>query len=214
MSGFFITGTDTGIGKTVTAAAITLALQGYYWKPVQSGVADEMADQEQVRLLSGLGDQHFFPSRYVLQASLSPDQAALREGVNIDLAEIMEQKKSISAAPLIVEGAGGVCVPLNENVCMLDLIQQLGFPVIIVGRGTLGSINHALLTIAALKQREIVIQGMVFSGELNVDNQLAIEKWGGINTLFHLPRLGMMTPPALQQWVVQNGESIKKNVRT
>lgn len=181
MNGFFITGTDTNVGKTLTAAMLTAFLGGCYWKPIQSGMP---SDRERVQQLTGLPDAHFYPSQYTLKASLSPDQAAELEGITIDLTQCQLPK---TAYPLIVEGAGGVFVPINQNECMLDLMQQLALPVIVVSRGTLGTVNHTLLTLEALRKRQLDIEGIVFSGELNPANQTAIETWGKVKTLFHIP---------------------------
>src|ERR1700722_19661078 len=157
MSGYFITGTDTDVGKTLFSATLTLALKGYYWKPVQSGIADGMSDRRYVQQLTDLSDQHFFPSTYEFKASLSPNQAAALEEVTIDM---LTCQLTAPRYPLVVEGAGGIFVPLNKQHCMLDLMQQLALPVILVSRGTLGTINHTLLSIQALRQRDIPIQGI------------------------------------------------------
>jgi dethiobiotin synthetase len=201
MSGYFITGTDTGVGKTLISAVITLALEGYYWKPVQSGIADDVTDTKIIQTLTDLPAQHFFPSTYKLQASLSPNQAAAKENIKIDLHQCQLQNPRY---PLVVEGAGGICVPLNSEHNMLDLMQQLALPVIIVSRGTLGTINHTLLSVLALREREIPIHGIVFSGELNPDNQKNIEELSGVRTLFHLPWFTSLTKNHLQHWVDQH----------
>ena len=210
MNKFFITGTDTGVGKTLTAAAITLALKACYWKPIQSGVSDEISDCERIQTLTGLTSTHFYPSNYVLQASLSPDQAARLEAIEINLSNC---QKPMTDGPLVVEGAGGVFVPLNQVDCMLDLMQQLALPVIIVCRGSLGTINHTLLTIEALRQRQLTIKGIIFSGHLNPDNQMAIEKWGKVNTLFHLPYFEQLTKNFFQTWVIKNQQKITESLR-
>ena len=196
--GYFITGTDTGVGKTLVAAILTWILKGCYWKPIQSGVQEDLPDLEQVKNLTRLPAEHFFPSRYLLQAPLSPDQAAALEQVTLDLdqCELPQTDKT-----LIVEGAGGVCVPLNEQHNMLDLMQKLALPVIIVARGTLGTINHTLLTIEGLRQRQIPIHGVVLNGPLNPANQKAIEKWGQVRTLFHVPFFDTIDASILQRWI-------------
>ena len=207
MKGFFVTGTDTGVGKTVTAAALTFALQGCYWKPIQSGLADDISDQQTVQILTGLAAQHFVPSTYQLQASLSPDQAAKREDIEIDLAHC---QLPLTSQPMIVEGAGGVLVPLNAQASMLDLMQQIGLPVIIVSRGTLGTINHTLLTLGALRQRQIPIKGVVFSGEMHPDNQAAIQQFGQMDTLFHIPHFNNITAACFQTWVQAQQHNIRE----
>lgn len=205
MKKFFITGTDTGVGKTLTSAVLTFALKAHYWKPIQSGVADETADYEKIQQLTGLADTYFFPSAYVLKASLAPGQAAHLENIFIDIKKINLPEISSS---LIVEGAGGIFVPLNQTNLVLDLIKKINFPVIIVSRGTIGTINHTLLTIEALRQRKIMIEGIIFSGDLNPSNQLAIEQWGNVKTILHIPKFENLTPVSFQTWVKQHQQKI------
>jgi len=208
-SGFFITGTDTGVGKTVVSAILVAALGGSYWKPIQSGIADELADKEQIQQWLDLPKQAFFPSTYSLQASLCPDQAARQENKTIELASCVLPQ---TTSPLIVEGAGGLLWPLNEESLLPDLIARLALPVIVVARGTLGTINHTLLTLAALDALKLPIHGVVFSGPLNPDNQAAIEKWGRVRTLFHLPLLDRLDGPRLQGWVSENRQRVLENL--
>ena len=205
MSGYFITGTDTGVGKTLSSAVLTLALKGYYWKPVQASSVEEISDRKMIQQLTELPDEHFFPSSYELKASLSPNQAAARENIKIDLQHCQLDNPRY---PLVVEGAGGVCVPLNERHNMLDLIEQIALPVIVISRGTLGTINHTLLSILALQVRNIPIHGIIFSGELNPDNQNNIEEWSGVRTLFHIPHFSALTKNIFQHWVNQNRHKI------
>jgi dethiobiotin synthetase len=197
-NGYFITGTDTGVGKTLVSAILTSILQGCYWKPIQSGVAEEIPDLEQVKNWTQLSEGHFFPSRYTLQAPLAPDQAAALEKRKLDLDECILPS---TPKPLIVEGAGGIYVPLNDQHTMLDLMKKLALPVIIVARGTLGTINHTLLTIEGLRRQEIPIHGVVFNGKLNPANQKAIEKWGQVRTLFQVPFFDTIDASILQRWI-------------
>lgn len=198
MNGYFITGTDTGVGKTIASAVLTFILKGCYWKPIESGLSEESPSLEQVKNLTSLSDDHFHPSSYLFQAPLAPVEAAELEGVSIDLSQCHEPRTD---KPLIVEGAGGIYVPLNENESMLDLMKKLALPVIIVARGTLGTINHTLLTIEGLRQNNINIHGIVFSGHLNLANQKAIENWGQVKTLFHIPFFDKIDAPTLQRWI-------------
>ncbi len=198
--GYFITGTDTGVGKTVVSAILTWVLKGCYWKPIQSGVQEDIPDLEQVKKLTGLSADHFLPSRYLLQAPLSPDQAAALEGITLDLEQCA---LPLTNKPLVVEGAGGVYVPLSDQNNMLDLMQKLALPVIIVARGTLGTINHTLLTIEGLRQRGLTVHGVVFNGKLNPANQKAIEKWGQVRTLFQVPFFDTMEATRLQRWIYE-----------
>ncbi len=205
MKKFFITGTDTEVGKTITSAIFMLALEGCYWKPIQTGIADEVSDRDQVKKLTGLPDAHFLPSNYLLKASLSPNQAAQLEKTNID---IMQCKLPNTNHSLIVEGIGGVFVPLNDDVTVCDLMQKLNLPIIIVCRGTLGTINHTLLTIETLRQRNLPIHGIVFSGDLNSKNQITIEKWGQVKTLLHIPKFEKITKEILKSWVNESKPTI------
>ncbi len=209
MSGFFITGTDTNIGKTLTSAVITSVLNGSYWKPIQSGIATDMSDQEKVAHWITLPADRIIPTNYLLKSCLAPDQAATLEGVRINLETL---QKPLIDNQLIVEGAGGIYVPLNEDTSMLDLMKQLDLSVIIVARGTLGTINHTLLTIEALLHRQFKIKGVVFSGELNHANQHTIEKWSGIKTLFHIPQLNILTKEVVQEWIEKNKKTILESL--
>lgn len=205
MKNYFITGTDTNVGKTLVSAILTYALQAYYWKPIQSGT-DEQLDRDTIQQLTGLSDAHFIPSSYLLRASLSPDQAAQLENRTIDLNNCI---MPIRSRTILVEGAGGVFVPLNSDACMLDLMQMLNLPIIIVSRGTLGTINHTLLTIEVLRQRGLSIRGVIFSGELNFENQKAIEKWGKVPTLLHIPFFDTITSSHLKAWVASHAQKIQ-----
>lgn len=205
MKHFFITGTDTNVGKTLTAAIITQLINGYYWKPIQSGIQDDIRDSEQVAKLIGLAKEKIIPSNYELGPSLSPHHAAEIEGIHIDIAKI--NKPSLEDN-LVVEGAGGVFVPVNNKDSMLDIMVKLALPVIVVTRGTLGTINHTLLTLQALRQRNLSIYGIVFNGELNPANQKTIEQWGKVKTLFHIPNFPTLNKLTLNQWLE------KQNLRT
>ncbi|MDR3491262.1 MAG: dethiobiotin synthase [Gammaproteobacteria bacterium] len=205
MSGFFITGTDTNIGKTIVSAVITSVLNASYWKPIQSGIASDMSDQEKVAYLIDLPKDRIYPTNYLLKSCLAPDQAAALVGTRINLATL---QKPITDNQLVVEGAGGVFVPLTEDTSMLDLMKQIDLPVIVVARGTLGTINHTLLTIEALLHRQLKVKGVVYSGELNHANQHTIEKWSGVKTLFHIPQFSQVTKEVVQAWIEKNKNTI------
>ena len=205
MKQFFITGTDTGVGKTVVSAIVTKMLGGCYWKPIQSGIANEKPDRVIVQDITQLPDEHFLSSSYELQASLSPNHAAELENISIDIAHC---KLPAFKRALVIEGAGGVFVPVNDHASMLDLMRHFNFPVIIVTRGTLGTINHTLLTIHALRQRQIPIHGVVFNGDLYRANQKTIEQWGGVRTLFHVPHFEDFSQIVLQQWMDEQNQKI------
>lgn len=198
---FFVTGTDTGVGKTIVSAILTLLLDGCYWKPFQSGAADEISDHERVQQLTNLDETRFIPSTYTLQASLSPYLAACLENIEIDLAQCVVPS---TTKHLIVEGAGGVLVPLTSRALMIDFMQQLNLPIIIVSRGTLGTINHTLLTIQALRQRNLPIYGIIFCGKLDISNQSMIEKISQVRTLFHIPQFNELNKVVLHNWLSEH----------
>ena len=207
MKKFFITGTDTNVGKTITSAVLSYALKSIYWKPIQSGLCESLSDRDIVQQLNGLADCHFYPTNYALQASLSPNQAAELEKISIHLDECILPNTS---KHILVEGAGGLYVPLNEEAYMLDLIKKLNLPVIIVARGTLGTINHTLLTINALRQQGLTPHGVIFCGHLHVENRNDIERLGNVPTLLHIPHFEELNSSTLQNWVGENELKIKE----
>ena len=194
MTGFFITGTDTDVGKTVTAAYVCLQLKANYWKPVQSGLTEGMSDRDTVQQLTGFADDRFFPCRHQLAAPLSPHEAARREEVEIALEDFSLPS---SDRPLVVEGAGGVLVPLNDTALMIDLMGRLGLPVIVTARSTLGTINHTLLSLAALRQANLTIAGVILNGPPNAANKQAIEFYGKVPLLAELPTFDRLSTEAL-----------------
>lgn len=185
-----ITGTDTGIGKTVFAAGLTVLLGGSYWKPVQAGLAGE-TDSEIVARLSGV---RILAETYRLNTPMSPHRAAEIDGVEIDPArlEIPNVK-----GPLIIEGAGGLMVPLTRNEIFIDIFRKWQIPVVLCARTALGTINHSLLSIEALRSRNIPLLGVVFIGEAMPDSQRTIAEMGKLRVLGRLPLLDPLTPKAL-----------------
>lgn len=183
MNGVFVTGTDTGVGKTTVSAWITRSWNADYWKPVQSGTIEGL-DADVVREVAPAAT--IFPSTYSMKAPLSPHEAAALENVTISLdAFRLPQTKR----PLVVEGAGGALVPLNDRMMMADLMAVLGLPVVVVARSGLGTINHTLLTIEALRHRGLTIAGVILSGEPNIPNRTAIEHYGAVKVVAELPVL-------------------------
>ena len=176
----FVTGTDTGVGKTVVAAILTAGLDGIYWKPVQSGL-EGVTDTEQVRQMTGMGEIHFAPETYRLRHPLSPHEAAELEGVRIELDRF--QLPAHPPSTLIVEGAGGIMVPLNQEHTMLDLMKRLRLPVLLVARTALGTINHTLLSIEQLRRSGLEVLGVVMNGQRNHGNRQAIEHHGQVPVL-------------------------------
>ena len=183
----FVTGTDTGVGKSYVAALLTVGLEAAYWKPVQSG-AD--ADADWVRRVTGLPAERVLPETYRLREPLSPHEAARREGVQIEMSRfaLPVQKR------LIVEGAGGVMVPLDDRHLMVDLMVDLGLPVLVVARSELGTINHTLLTLDQLRRRGCPLLGVVVNGPPNPANCQAIAHYGKVPVLAAINRRVELSP--------------------
>src|SRR6266700_7269348 len=185
--GFFITGTDTNVGKTVLSALLCAALPARYWKPIQTG-SSEGTDREQVMRWTGLTADLASTEAYIFPDPVSPHLAARNAGVEISLDTISLPKDS-SALPLIVEGAGGVLVPVNSRQVMVDLMARVSLPVILAARSTLGTINHTLLSLRALREARLSVRGVVLIGPENTENQRAIEHYGQVHVIGHIPEL-------------------------
>lgn len=190
---YFIAGTDTDVGKTVASTWAMLQLDATYWKPIQAGLEDE-TDEEAVKRLTGASADRFLPSAYRLPEPLSPHESAKRAGITIENDRLAVPDHT---GPLIVEGAGGLMVPLNTDTLIIDLIAQLGLPVMLVCRSTLGTINHTLLSLEALRRRDITIAGAVLNGPPSPHNREAIESYGKIPIIAELPQLDPLTGEAL-----------------
>jgi dethiobiotin synthetase len=189
-----VTGTDTGIGKTVFAAGLTQLLDGVYWKPVQAGLDGE-TDTETVRRLSGLSAEHTLPETWRLRTPASPHLAATRDGVTIDPAALSVPTLT---RPLIIEGAGGLMVPLTRSTLFIDVFAKWRFPVLLCARTTLGTLNHTLLSLEALERRGIPVIGVVLIGDLHTDNERTLSAMGGAPVLGRLPRIDPLTPQTLK----------------
>lgn len=185
MKGFIVTGTDTGIGKTVFAAGLTGALKAAYWKPVQSGLEDE-TDTEAVARLNEGRDVEIIPEAYRLVTPCSPHESARIDGVAIDLDRLMLPD---TERPLVVEGAGGALVPYTDDILAADIFVRWGLPAIVVARTMLGTISHTLLTLEALRVRGVPVAGVVFVGEEEPVAQKAIARLGKAPMLGRLPVL-------------------------
>ncbi|WP_027998602.1 dethiobiotin synthase [Sinorhizobium arboris] len=190
-----ITGNDTGIGKTVFAAALTDALSGYYWKPVQSGL-EGATDSETVRRLGQAAPDRILPEAYRLTTPASPHLSAKLDGVTIVPDDLSPPETD---APLVIEGAGGLMVPLTEQTIFADVFARWRIPVVLCARTGLGTINHTLLSLEALRARSIPILGVAFIGDEQADSQAIIAALGQVRTLGRLPRLQPLTPDALRQ---------------
>ncbi len=188
-----VTGTDTGIGKTVFSAGLAGLLDGFYWKPVQSGL-DEETDSEVVARLSDLPSGRVLPEVYRLKMPLSPHRSAEIDGVAIEAAKLSLPELP---GPLVIEGAGGLMVPLNRQTKFIDVFKEWRLPVVLCARTALGTINHTLLSIEALRARSITLLGIAFIGDEMVDTQKTIAEMGKVRVLGRLPRLDPLTPQAL-----------------
>ena len=185
MTRLVVTGTDTGIGKTVLAAALTGHLGAHYWKPVQAGLEDE-SDSQIVARLSGLGAGAVLPEAFLLNTPCSPHQAAAIDGVTLEPARLALPD---IAGPLVVEGAGGVLVPMAPGFLMADLFALWGLPVVLAARTRLGTINHSLMSLEALRARGVVVAGIAFIGDANAESERVICAEGGVRRLGRLPWL-------------------------
>ena len=188
MTRFVVTGTDTGIGKTFVSAALAGALGLPYWKPIQSGLEEE-TDSEAVARLAGV---RVHPEAWRLVTPASPHLAAEIDGVTIDA-------DALAPPPgdLLIEGAGGALVPVTRTMLYADLFARWQIPVIVCARTALGTINHSLLTIEALKARHVPIHGIAFVGEAAPDSEAIIAALSGAKRLGRLPHLDPLTPEAL-----------------
>ncbi|HEY8248624.1 MAG TPA: dethiobiotin synthase [Hyphomicrobium sp.] len=189
-----VSGTDTDVGKTVFAAALVAALDGYYWKPVQAGLAGE-TDTEIVQRLANLPSERVLREVYRLTTAASPHLAAERDGVEIDVEGLA--KPSVQGRTLIIEGAGGLLVPLNRSFLQIELFARWGAPVVLVASTRLGTINHSLLSIEALQRRRIPLLGVAFVGDENADSERTITTMGGVRRLGRLPHLDRLDAASL-----------------
>ena len=179
----FITGIGTGIGKTIVSAALVEKLKADYWKPVQSGDLDN-SDTLKVKSLITNTISVFHPEAYRLTQPFSPHKSAAIDGISIDKNKIVIPETDNT---LIIEGAGGLMVPLKDNFLMIDLIKQLNAEVILVSQNYLGSINHTILSIDALKHRHIPLKGIIFNGLKDIYSKEFILNYSGVELLGHVP---------------------------
>lgn len=191
---FFVTGTDTGVGKTLVCALLVAGLGGYYWKPVQSGASYGL-DSAQVAEWAGLDPSHILEEKYVLQKPLSPHLAAQHENLSIQPEKMLPPPVP---GTLILEGAGGIMVPLNRDTLILDWVRSLGFPVLVVAENKLGVINHTLLTVQALRSHQIPVLGVVLNRGVNKDHSQAIENFGQVQVLAQVEELIQVSPQVLE----------------
>lgn len=206
---YFIAGISTEVGKTVASAILVQALGADYWKPVQSGDLHD-SDTMKVQKWTTHPNTTFHPEAYQLKTPMSPHAAAEIDGVRIDM-------NAFSLPPtqnhLIVEGAGGLIVPLNEKDTMLDLMEQLALPTILVSRHYLGSINHTLMSIALLKQREIPIAGILFNGDEHPTTEAIITKMSGVSIMGRINELDQINQQNISNEAKRLSELIKVGIK-
>ena len=193
MTAIVVTATGTDIGKTVFAAALTAALDGYYWKPVQAGL-DDGSDLERVGRLSGLPAARLLPEAYRLTTPCSPHRAAEIDGVTIDVDAL---EPPLCDRPLVIEGAGGVLVPFSRQATFADVMARWQLPVVLVAATSLGTISHSLAAIEALRARKVDIRGIAFVGDAVEDSEATIAAMGGVKRLGRLPMVDPLEPGAL-----------------
>ncbi len=195
MSGpIVVAGTDTGIGKTIFSAALTGALGASYWKPVQSGLEDE-TDSQTVARLSGVAAGKVLPEAYKLITPASPHIAAAIDGIEIDLDKLTPPR---TVSPLVIELAGGLMVPLTPKVLQIDMLERWKLPVVLVSSTRLGTINHSLLSIEALKRRAIPLLGIAFTGEPAEAPMRTVAELGRVKVLGRLPHLDPLDAATLR----------------
>jgi dethiobiotin synthetase len=204
LRGLFITGTGTGVGKTVTAAALMHRYRSSarlrYWKPVQTGIEQD-DDTKTVRELGACSESELLCKGVRLAGAVSPHLAAERSGNRIEIADLVSIVCSEpSATAWIVEGAGGTMVPLNDSALIVDLMVALQLPVVVVSRSELGTINHTLLTLEALRTRSLDIAGVIMVGERNRSNREAIEHFGNVPVLGEMPQFSDLSADKLAVW--------------
>ncbi|MGR4932656.1 dethiobiotin synthase [Bradyrhizobium sp. CAR08] len=190
-----VTGTDTGIGKTVFSAGLADLLGASYWKPIQAGLEGE-TDTELVARLGNLSSDRIVPERYRLQTPASPHHSAEIDGIRIDPDSL--DVPDTGERPLVIEGAGGLMVPLSGGTLYADVFKRWRLRVVLCASTALGTINHSLLSIEALRKREIPILGIAFIGERNAETQTAIREIGRVRWLGRLPWLSPLTADMLQ----------------
>src|SRR5262249_1910094 len=202
--GFFVTGTDTNVGKTIVAAALMHRFRDLgrlrYWKPVQTGIEQD-DDTNVVRVLGACAEAELLTEGVRRPRPLSPHLAGQLAGCRVEIEPLL---RLIAAQPetagWVIEGAGGTLVPLNETQLMTDLIEQLGLPAVVVARSGLGTINHTLLTLESLRRRALRVAGVVMVGDVNKENRAAIERYGAAPVLGEMPRFALLTAENLKRW--------------
>lgn len=190
----FISGTDTDIGKTVVSSMLVSGLKAGYWKPIQAGRVPS-TDTEFVKTITGLSNSHFYTEAFNLTEPMSPHAAAEIDKITISLNSI--KLPDFQQSHLIIEGAGGLMVPINNKDYVIDLIPYLRIPTLLVAKSGLGTLNHTLLSIEALRKRNIEIFGVLLVGEKHISNENAIRKYGEVDQLFSMNKLPVLSSDSL-----------------
>ncbi|MGB1416402.1 MAG: dethiobiotin synthase [Synechococcus sp.] len=198
-----VCGTDTDVGKTVVSAWLVQGLNATYWKPVQSGL-DGGGDRGRVQQLLGLPPDRLLPEAYAFQQPVSPHWAA-----ELDAHPLEPDRLQLptTSGPLIIETAGGLMVPLTRNWLQLDQLQRWACPIVLVARSGLGTLNHTLLSLEALRHRGLEVIGVILNGPPHADNPATLEQFGKVSVIGHLPPLDPLDAQQLQQHWVQQGLS-------
>ncbi|OEJ99727.1 dethiobiotin synthase [Roseivirga misakiensis] len=191
---FFVTAIGTDSGKSLVSAILTEALKADYWKPVQAGIP---TDTETVSSLVKNSITTFHPETHLLKLPASPHAAAKFEHLHIQLDDFVLPETSND---LVIEGAGGILVPLNDEDFVIDIAVALKAPVILVANLYLGSINHTLLSIDYLQRNNIPVKGIIFNGDSNPESERIIEKHSGYKVLLRLPKLGLINKGVIEYW--------------
>lgn len=204
MKGIFVTGTDTNVGKTLVSGLITKAINGTYFKPIQSG-NEEGCDKKFVKETFALDASQVLPSIYEFKAPFSPNQASELEGITIDKSKLTlpENHKA-----LVVEGAGGIMVPLTQDLLLIEVIKKFNLPAVVVARSALGTINHTLMTLQILKQYQIPLLGLVINGDLRPKNVRDIVQFSGAKVLMELPWFDKIDLKTLAPYINQFAQTL------
>ena len=205
---FIICGTDTDIGKTLISSFFVRGLQSFYWKPIQSGIGTE-TDSQSILRLSGIKKEKILKEAYIFNKPVSPHWAAEIDGKKIDINLL--KLPSIDGS-LVVETAGGLMVPITRNILQIDQIKEWNLPVIIVCRSSLGTLNHTLLTIEALKNRNIKILGLIVNGEKHLDNPKTLREFSKLPIIAEFPKISNIDKNNLDKlWRELNIEKFLKS---
>lgn len=204
-SQLFVTAIGTDSGKTLVSAILTQALKADYWKPIQAGLP---RDTETVKSLVSNPTSMFYTERHLLLHPISPHAAAEKENIRIHLHDF---ELPTTSRPLVVEGAGGILVPINEEHFIIDLAEYLALPIILVANLYLGSINHTLLSIQELNRRKLNCVGIIFNGHANESSQDIIQKHSPFPVLFHVPFLPTVHASTIAQLAAKFGTTLKMN---